>query len=116
MLKKIYIACCVLGILLPYSQFLPWVFDHGLSPILFVSEITESRVAAFAWFDVIISAVALLTFAGVESRRLGMKHLWITWLAALTVGVSLGLPLFLLIREYHLSAQRRQGEQAEGAT
>lgn len=116
MLKNIYIACCVLGIVLPYSQFLPWVLDHGLSPVLFLSEILESRISAFAWFDVVVSAIVLLTFAGVESRRLGMKNVWITWLATLTVGVSLGLPLFLLMREYHLDAQRRLEKEAAGAT
>lgn len=113
-LKNIYIVCCVLGTLLPYSQFLPWVLDHGLSPVMLINEIAASRISAFAWFDVVVSAVVLLTFAGVESRRLGMKNLWITWLATLTVGVSLGLPLFLLMREYHLSAQRRMEKEAAG--
>lgn len=116
MLKNIYIVCCVLGIVLPYSQSLPWVLDHGLSPVLFVSEVVESRISAFAWFDVVVSAIVLLTVAGVESRRLGMKNLWITWLATLTVGVSLGLPLFLLMREYHLSAQRRNEKEAVETT
>lgn len=111
MLKNIYIVCCLLGVLLPYSQFLPWVVEHGLSPILLLTEITESKLSAFAWLDVVVSAVALLTFAGVESRRLGMKHLWVIWLATLTVGISLGLPLFLLLREYHFSAQRKRTMQ-----
>ena len=115
MLKKIYIVCCVLGVLLPYSQFLPWVVDHGFSPVLLVNEILESRISAFAWLDVVVSAIVLLTFAGVESKRLGMKNLWMTWLATLTVGVSLGLPLFLLMREYHLSEQRKVENEGAGA-
>lgn len=105
LLKNTYLVCCALGIVLPYSQFLPWVLEHGLSPALIVNEVLQSRISAFAWLDVVVSAIALLTFAGVESRRLGMKNLWITWSATLTVGVSLGLPLFLLLREYHLSRQ-----------
>lgn len=116
MLKKIYIVCCVLGLLLPYSQFLPWVMDNGLSPLLLLSEIADSRISAFAWLDVIVSAIVLLTFAGVESKRLGMKYLWATWLATLTVGVSLGLPLFLLLREYHLSAQRKLADETAVTT
>ncbi|MBO6558848.1 MAG: DUF2834 domain-containing protein [Pseudomonadales bacterium] len=105
-----------MGVVLPYSQFLPWVMDHGLSPILLVNEIVESRISAFAWLDVVVSAIVLLTFAGVESRRLGMKNLWITWVATLTVGVSLGLPLFLLMREYHLGTQRKLEKEGAGAT
>lgn len=110
MLKNIYIILCLVGLLLPYSQFVPWLLDHGLSPLLLLTEILDSKISAFAWLDVILSAIVLLTFAHVESRRLGMKYLWATWLATLTVGVSLGLPLFLLLREYHLSSQHYEIE------
>jgi len=106
MLKKIYIALCVAGLFLPYSQLAPWLFENGLSPLLLIEEILASRISSFAWLDVIVSAVVLLTFVNVESRRLGMRGVWKPWVVTLTVGVSLGLPLFLLMREYHLSAQR----------
>ena len=105
MLIPIYAVCCVLGVLLPYSEFVPWVLENGLSPLLLVQTAFATPISAFAWWDVVVSAVALLTFAGVESRRSGLKHLWATWLATLTVGVSLGLPLFLLLREIQLKAQ-----------
>jgi hypothetical protein len=51
---------------------------------------------------VLVSAVVLSTFVDVESQRLNMKHRWIPWIATLTVGVSRGLPLFLLMREKHI--------------
>jgi hypothetical protein len=34
-----------------------------------------------------------------EGRRLGLRHLWAPIACSLTVGVSLALPLFLLMRE-----------------
>ncbi len=106
MLKNIYWVLCVAGFVLPYSQFAPWVLENGLSPMLFLQEILASKLSLFAWLDVIVSAVVLLTFVSVEAKRLGMTRVWMPWVATLTVGVSLGLPLFLLMREYHLSAQR----------
>ena len=106
MLKNIYWVLCVAGFVLPYSQFAPWVLENGLSPMLLLQEILASKLSLFAWLDVIVSAVVLLTFVSVEAKRLGMARVWIPWVATLTVGVSLGLPLFLLMREYHLSAQR----------
>jgi hypothetical protein len=48
---------------------------------------------------VIVSAVVLWTFVYVEGTRRGMTRLWAPVVASLLVGVSLGLPLFLYMRE-----------------
>lgn len=103
-MKNFYLACCVAGIVLPYWQFLPWLFDHGIAPLEAFAEIADSRMSGFAWLDVLVSAVVFLTFADIESDRLGMKNKWAHWLGTLTVGVSLGLPLFLWLRERHLES------------
>jgi Protein of unknown function DUF2834 len=101
-MRALYFGCCIAGIALPYWQFVPWLFEHGFAPIELFSEIAQSRISGFAWLDVIVSAVVLLTFVDVETARLGMKHRWAPWIGTLTVGVSLGLPLFLLLRENRL--------------
>ncbi|HEX8560007.1 MAG TPA: DUF2834 domain-containing protein [Pyrinomonadaceae bacterium] len=100
--KTVYAALCALGAALPYWQFAPWLFEHGLDPRLFFAELFGSRVAAFFGMDVFVSAAALLVFAGVEGRRLRFRGLWPAALAALAAGVSLGLPLFLYLRERRL--------------
>ncbi len=101
-MKYFYGGLCVVGALLPYALFLPWVAAHGLDLRALIAEATATRIGAFAWLDVVISALTLLTFIFVEGRRQGMKRLWIPALATCTIGVSLGLPLFLLMREHHL--------------
>lgn len=67
-----------------------------------VQEIAASRLAAFGWLDVLVSAVVVLQLAASESSKLGMRRLWLPVVGTLTVGVSLGLPLFLWLRERHL--------------
>ena len=52
--------------------------------------------------DVIVSAIVLLRFAASESARLRIPNRWIVVVATLLVGVSLGLPLFLYLREQRL--------------
>jgi len=53
--------------------------------------------------DVLVSAVALLVFTRNETSRLGVPAgRWLPLIALLTVGVSLGLPLFLYMRESKL--------------
>lgn len=52
--------------------------------------------------DVIVSSVVLWVLVAIEGRRAAMRHLWAPVAANLVVGVSLGLPLFLYMREKQL--------------
>ena len=98
-LKTIYLVLCVLGVALPYWEFVPWVAANGLNMRLFFQQLFSNHIGGFFGMDVIVSAVALMVFARNESSRLGMAGRWWTLIAVLTVGVSLGLPLFLYMRE-----------------
>ena len=53
----------------------------------------------------LVSALVLLVFIAVEGRRLGVRHLWAPVVAVFAVGVSLGLPLFLYLRQLRLDKQ-----------
>lgn len=101
-MKAIYLLLCVIGTILPLSQFVPWLMDNGLNLALLINEISASRISSFAWLDVIVSAVVVLLFVLVEGRRLGVRNLWAPFVAMFTVGVSLALPLFLLLRQIRL--------------
>jgi len=97
--KSVYVIFCVLGVALPYSQFVPWVLEHGLRMGLFFRELFASRIGGFFGMDVLVSAVVLIFFARREGKRLGVRNLWLPIAGTLAVGVSLGLPLFLYLRE-----------------
>jgi len=98
-LKTVYLILCALGVALPYWQLAPWLSEHGLDLPLFFRQLFENRVGAFFGMDVIVSAAALLVFARSEGKRTGVRAVWLVALAVLAVGVSLGLPLFLYLRE-----------------
>jgi hypothetical protein len=98
-LKHLYLALCVPGTLLPYSQLLPFLEDHGFDARAFVANLFATRIGAFFGWDVIVSSVVLWVFVLSEGRRQGLKRLWLPVAANLAVGVSLGLPLFLYMRE-----------------
>lgn len=100
--KAVYLFLCILGFVVPYAEFLPWVAEHGLNLRLFVQHLFANRISAFFGMDVIVSAIVLLRFAAVESARLRVPNRWLVLLATLLVGVSLGLPLFLYLRERRL--------------
>jgi len=100
--KRLYLALCIAGTILPYWQFVPFLRDHGLDLRLFFQQLFANPVSGFFGMDVIVSSVVLWTLVFSEGRRLGMKNLWAPVAANLAVGVSLGLPLFLYMRERQL--------------
>jgi len=101
-MKNLYLALAIIGTVLPYSQFIPFVREHGLDARLFVEQLFATRIGGFFGMDVIVSSLVLWVFVFAEGRRLGIRHLWAPIVANFAVGVSLGLPLFLYLRERRL--------------
>ena len=105
-MKKVYLILCILGTLLPFCFFIPWLIENGVDLSQLVVDVSSSKLSLFAWADVLISAIALICFIRVDGRRQKMDKLWAPVLATCFVGVSLGLPLFLLMREYQRDKNR----------
>ena len=97
--KTVYLVLSVLGIVLPYSQFVPWVLENGLHLGFFFRQLFANRIGGFFGMDVLVSAVVLIGFIQREGKRLSVRHLWLPIVGVCAVGVSLGLPLFLYLRE-----------------
>lgn len=102
--KHVYLGLCVPGAILPLAAFLPFLRTHGLNLGEFLDQLFGTPVSSFFGWDVIVSSVVLWAFVLLEGRRLAMDRLWAPVAANLLVGVSLGLPLFLYLREL-----RREG-------
>lgn len=102
--KHLYLGFCVLGTVLPLAAFLPFLRAHGLDAGEFVDQLFGTPVSSFFGWDVIVSSLVLWAFVLFEGRRLEMSRLWVPIAANLAVGVSLGLPLFLYMRELRREA------------
>ena len=98
-LKSIYLLLCVLGTLLPLSQFVPWFLENGINIQLFFHELFSTKIGAIFGMDVFVSAVVLFVFMASEGKRLEVGKIWLPIFATLSIGVSLGLPLFLYMRQ-----------------
>jgi hypothetical protein len=103
-LRHLYLIFSVLGTLFPYWKLAPWVVEYGLNLSLLCQELFATRIGAFFGLDVVVSAFVLFVFIFAEGRRLRLSLLWLPILATLFVGVSLGFPLFLYLRQRHLDA------------
>ncbi|MGI2904462.1 DUF2834 domain-containing protein [Tolypothrix sp. VBCCA 56010] len=105
MLQSFYLILCILGFVLPYSQFVPFLLEHGLDIKLFFEQLFANRISGFFGMDVAVSSLVLWTFVFSEGTRLKMRYLWVYVVCNLLVGVSFGLPLFLLIRQRQVEQQ-----------
>jgi hypothetical protein len=112
--KHGYLILCVLGFALPYSQFVPWAMQNGgLHMKYFVQQLFANRVGGFFGLDVLVSAIVLFHFITYEGKRLHMRTRWFPIASTLLVGVSLGFPLFLYLRELALEKQPREHPASE---
>jgi Terpene cyclase DEP1 len=102
MLQITYLILCILGTALSYSQFIPFLLEKGLNINAFFEQLFANQISGFFVMDVIVSSVFFRFFVFSECSRLNMKNLWIYIATNLLVGVSLGLPLFLLMRQRQL--------------
>ena len=69
--------------------------DNGLDLPLLIRQAAQLRVGAFAWLDVLVSALVLVGFMIAEGRRLQLSYVWLPVVGTYTVGV-------LLLREIRL--------------
>jgi hypothetical protein len=102
--KHLYLVLCLVGAILPLAAFLPFLRAYGLDVGEFRAQLFATPVSSFFGWDVIVSSAVLWAFVLLEGRRLAMGGLWAPIAANLLVGVSLGLPLFLYMREIHREA------------
>jgi hypothetical protein len=92
------IACCVVGMVVPYWFALPFFLIHGPNLRLFVEEIFATRISSFFAADLIIASVIFLSWSRREARDKNIKGWWLVLISNLVVGLSLALPLYLLKR------------------
>jgi len=102
----IYLILSIAGTALPCWQLFGFLREHGLNADLMIKQLFANNVSGFFGLDVIVSSVVLWVFVYSEGTRLKMRNLWVYVLANLAVGVSLALPLFLLVRESSLDETR----------
>lgn len=106
-MKTVFLVLAVLGTVIPYAAFVPWLADNGLDIPLFAEQMFANPIATFFSLDVVVSALVVFALVARGMRR-GVRHAWLAIAGTLSVGVSLGLPLYLYLEARH--------DEAEAAT
>jgi hypothetical protein len=86
-----------LGLVLPLKQFVPWLEKYGVDLPRFGQELFANRVSSFFAWDV-LTAVATLLVVAFADQELSPAQRWLVAAGSL-LGASVGLPLYLFLRE-----------------
>lgn len=97
-MQIVYIILSLVGLVLPWSQLIPFIFQHGLDLSLFWSQLFINQASSASSLDLFVSSVVFWLFLFREGKRLQMKLLWVYVVLNLAVGLSFALPLFLAMR------------------
>lgn len=98
-MKKCYIALSVLGTIIPFAIFVPWLLIHGLNISLFVSEWLSTPISKFFAADFIITWLVWFLFILVDHKKQNIKLWWIPFVGNLCIGLSFSVPFYLFLRE-----------------
>lgn len=98
-LKRIYLILSVVGFVVPYIFFIGFIMENGLDVSLFFKELFANNISSFFGVDVIISALALIIYILVDSRKNHIKRYYLAILGTLLIGVSFALPFYLYLKE-----------------
>lgn len=97
--QRALLGLAALGFVLPYSQFVAWLIQHGPDPARMVADLFANGMSRFFAADVFVSAAVLLLFMHYDGRDRPVRGAWTATAGTLLVGVSFGLPLYLWLRE-----------------
>jgi hypothetical protein len=105
------VRCTVYGVIafaaliLTWSQNLAFFAQRDNGGLAgFLRDAWANHAAASLGNDVILVALTAAVFMVIEARRLGIRHVWVFFVLALGVAISVAFPLFLIVRERRLAA------------
>jgi hypothetical protein len=107
--KGIYLFLCVLGVVLPYSQIVPWISQNGWNAAFFFRLLFANGVSGACVLDVLVTSAIVVVFIVVEGKRLGMRLIWLPLVGLPALGVPFALPLFFYLRERALEGAATAG-------
>lgn len=97
--SHLFLFLSIVGIILPYSQMIPFVQANGMDMVLLFSKLFENRAVAFFGFDLLVTVAAFFVFVIVEQRRQRIPGTWMAIAGVFLIGASFGFPFYLYLRE-----------------
>lgn len=99
MKKNFYLILSIIGIILPYSQFVLFTNQYGFDLKLMLEQIFINHMSSGIALDAMWAAIILIFFIIRENKNIKIKHLWLPILGIFLIGLSFAFPFYLYLRE-----------------
>jgi len=99
----VYAILAILGIAVTWYFNLQYFAIEDTSLSSFIADNKLNPASTSVWYDVCIAYLAGIFFIYHESKRLKMPYWWMYAILSTCIAFAFGLPLYLLMRERHLS-------------
>jgi Terpene cyclase DEP1 len=103
-MKTIHLFLTVVGFAAAFAIIGGFTAQFGLDIPRFFQPALMLDAGGLGWADILLSSFTFWAFLAAESKRLGIKHVWLFVVLNLCVGLCPALPLFLYLREARLTA------------
>lgn len=105
MKKKLYLLLASLGIVVPYTQFVPYTTTYGFDFRTMIELMFANQIASGIAWDALLTAVVVIIYILLEQKTRPVKHIWIPLVGMFAVGLAFALPAYLYLREISLARQ-----------
>ncbi|MFN8383723.1 MAG: DUF2834 domain-containing protein [Anaerolineales bacterium] len=97
-LKIFYIISAILGTVIPWVFFAQFFIKEGFNLSVIIQNLFANGAAGGFSADVLISIVIFLVWSFADAKKHTIQNWWLVLPASFTVGLSLALPLYLILR------------------
>jgi hypothetical protein len=105
-----YASLAAVGVIATWTFNLQFIAETGgFSVVEFVRACYANAAAASITNDLLVVVALFLFWSWRESRRLGMRHWWIYVPLTFGIAIAFAFPLFMLMRDRAMAAQRLSG-------
>lgn len=98
-MRTFYLIAAVVGTVLPWSTFLPFLVDHGIHPVTILSALYVNGAAAGLTTDFFLTCFIFAVFVWRDARENRVAGWWAVIPAAPLIGLSMAVPVYLFLRE-----------------
>jgi len=101
--RNIYIVVAVVGLILPWWHYVPFIAAEGLNLPLFIQGIFANGPATGFTLDVLWSTFVFWAWSFYDAKHNDIKGWWLILLSGSLVGLSVSMPLYFAMRVHQLS-------------
>lgn len=98
-MKYLYLFLALLGIILPYSQFVPWTMVNGMDLVKMGQAMFVNQIAAGIALDALLAAVVLIIYILIQQKKNPLTYFWVPIVGSFVFGLAFAFPFYLYLRE-----------------